>query len=128
MPMLASQRRSVEQRRPRVKDKEYLAWIRSFSCLLCGENTSVEAIHVRLGDPRVDKRETGMGEKSDDRPWTLPLCGRHHRLQHRENEKQFWEQHGINPISACLALALAYRNENREDAERIIRAHQNRFL
>lgn len=117
----------MQQRRPRVKDEKYLAWIRSYSCLLCENNVEVEACHVRLEDPLVDKRETGMGEKPDDR-WTLPLCGYHHRDQHRGGEQQFWNRHRVNPISACLALQVAYRDDNREAADRIIHAHQNRFL
>ena len=30
-------------------------WTRQLPCLLCGDNTSVEAIHVRYSDLRADK-------------------------------------------------------------------------
>ena len=112
------------QRSPRVRDREYLDFIRSLPCLLCGDNTSVEAAHVRMACAQVDKRAVGIGEKADD-CWTVPLCGKHHRSQHTRAERLFWSEHAVDPLLACLALGFAYVNDNREAAERIIRAHNS---
>lgn len=107
------------QRRPRVTDSDYLAWIRSLPCLLCGDNTTVEAAHVRMAEPRLHKRPTGKGEKPDDR-WALPLCHAHHERQHSAGERVFWEIRDVNPFAACLVLHLAHEREDREGAEHFI--------
>lgn len=86
----------VEQRQPRERDKEYLAYIRCLPCALCGDDVSVQAHHPRLG--------VGMGEKSSDR-WALPLCGMHHREVHSMGDRVFWASYGIDPI----ALSMHYR-------------------
>lgn len=93
-------------RQPRQHDEEYLAYIRQQRCCICGDNTTVEAAHLRVGSINHDKRETGMGEKSSDR-WALPLCHRHHALQHSMNEREFWGRYGIDPF----ALALQYHGK-----------------
>jgi hypothetical protein len=90
--------------------------------MLCGDNTTTEACHIKMLDVLADKRECGKGEKPDDR-WTLPLCGRHHRLQHDIGERHFWATHFIDPIRASLALQVAYLREDRDLAERIIVVH-----
>lgn len=108
-------------REPRQHDEDYLDFIRGLPCVLCGDNTSVEAAHIRYGDPVVCKRKAGMGEKPDD-VWTLPLCGRHHREQHGMNEKYFWEKRGIDPVKVSLALQLSRGDQER--AERITEATQ----
>lgn len=107
-------------RRKREKSSKYLDFIRSLPCVLCGDNVSVEAAHIRFADARADKRQTGMGEKPDD-VWTLPLCGRHHRVQHEMNERAFWFAKDVDPI--FIALALYRVDGNHEAAERIISAH-----
>jgi hypothetical protein len=93
----------LEQRNPRQLDPEYLDFIRSLPCCLCGDNVAVEAAHLRVGSINDDKRDTGMAEKSSDK-WALPLCGRHHKEQHAMNEAEFWASYGINPF----ALAMTY--------------------
>ena len=101
----------------REKDAAYLDFIRSLPCIICGDNTSTEAAHIRFADRRAAKRPTGMGEKPDD-VWTLPLCGRHHREQHSMGEHSFWNIQGIDPI--FLALALCHARDNRDRAEQIV--------
>lgn len=111
------------QRSPRVHDEAYLAtWIRSLPCLLCGGPAI--AAHVNMFEPRVDKRQRGKGEKSDDR-WALPLCQPHHDLQHQQGERRFWALQDVDPLQTCLALYLAYLKDDREAAERIIAAHNS---
>ena len=103
----------------RVKSEAYLKFIRSLPCLLCGDNTSVEAAHIRFGDIRAGKRPTGMGEKPDDR-WTLPLCKRHHDEQHKRGERLFWTQAGVSPM--WVSLALQSVAPDLEAAENLMRA------
>jgi hypothetical protein len=95
----------LRQRQPRERDPEYLAWLRTQPCCLCGDNTSTEAAHLRVGSINHDKRETGKGEKPSDK-WALPLCGDHHRQQHAAgDELAWWASYGIDPF----ALAMRYR-------------------
>ena len=102
----------------RIKSPAYLDFIRALPCVICGENTTVEAAHIRFGDRRAAKRPTGMGEKSDDR-WALPLCGAHHRHQHTRGERLFWKDMDIDPI--FVALALQVNAGDLEAGEQIIK-------
>jgi hypothetical protein len=88
-------------RDPRQRDEKYLDYIRSLPCCLCGNDVGVEAAHLRVGSINDDKRDTGMGEKSSDR-WALPLCARHHRLQHSMNEREFWASYGLDPFALAM--------------------------
>ena len=94
----------VEQRQPRERDEKYLDYIRQQPCCICGDNTTVEAAHLRVGSINDGKPYTGMAEKSSDK-WALPLCGKHHREQHSMNEQYFWASYGIDPF----ATAMQYR-------------------
>jgi hypothetical protein len=91
------------QRHPRRFDPDHLAFVRTLPCVICGDDTTVEAAHVRMMDPTVAKPMTGIGIKPDDM-FTLPLCGKHHREQHAMREATFWEQHGIDPVKRALAI------------------------
>lgn len=91
------------QRRPRQFAPDHLAFIRTLPCVVCGDDVTVEAAHVRMQDPSVAKPMTGIGTKPDDR-FTVPLCGLHHRDQHLNNERAWWETQGIDPVKKALAL------------------------
>lgn len=91
------------RRRDRQRDERHLEFVRSLFCVSCRDDTSVEAAHLRAASIMYAKRQTGMGEKPDDR-WTLPLCSRCHRLQHKGHELGFWNTRGINPFALCLVL------------------------
>jgi hypothetical protein len=93
----------MRQRQPRVHDETHLDFIRSLPCVMCGDDTSTEAAHLRTGSLRYGKKHTGMGEKPHDR-WTLPLCGSCHRQQHQGNELEFWLNQGINPFVLAMSL------------------------
>lgn len=90
-------------KRPRHHNDQHLEFIRSLPCCICGDDTSVEAAHLRAGNLDYGKHSTGLQEKSSDQ-WALPLCGRHHRDQHKTNEVQFWSNYGINPWVLALSL------------------------
>lgn len=94
----------MRQRRPRVKNDGHLELVRQLPCIICGDNTSVEAAHIRYSDSRAGKLNTGMAQKSDDK-FALPLCGRHHREQHDHgDERDWWKTKGIDPIFYALAI------------------------
>ena len=107
------------RRRERQRDEQHLEWIRSLACVSCADDTATEAAHLRAGSLMYGKRPTGMQEKPSD-CWTLPLCGRCHRLQHRGSELGFWTTRGINPFA--LALALHNVSGDHELGSEIIRA------
>lgn len=89
---------------PRQHNVKHLNFIRGLSCLICGNNVETQACHIRYGDPRAGKRQTGKGEKPSDR-WTIPLCGNHHRIQHDfGDEEMFWRGIGCDPIFIAMAL------------------------
>lgn len=91
-----------QKKRPREHDKEHLAWLRTLPCVITGERP-VDPAHIRYADPVYGKRESGKGEKPDDR-WCVPLARRKHDEQHGMNEKLFWAKHGLDPLRIALAL------------------------
>jgi hypothetical protein len=90
-------------KQPREKSSAHLNFLRSLPCIICGRFDVTEAAHIAFGDRRAAKRPTGYGEKASD-CWALPLCGDHHRAQHRMNEIQFWQFTKLDPIFLALAL------------------------
>ena len=95
---------TLRQRKPRQRDEARLAWLRTQPCVICGDNTSSEAAHIRTGNLEVGKEHTGMAQKPDDK-WTVSLCGKHHREQHAfGNELEWWKCQGINPFILAMTL------------------------
>jgi hypothetical protein len=109
------------RKRPRIENRNHLAFIRKLPCVACGTRRNIEAAHVRMGSALYGKRQAGMQEKSDDR-WATPLCPRHHDEQHSMNEAAFWSALAIDPLQ--LALALFDSTGDEERAEQIIRSHR----
>ena len=106
-------------RRPRQKNDKHLDFIRGLPCAVCLNPTETEAAHVRYPDLRFGKRPTGKAEKPDD-AFTVPLCGAHHREQHQQAERAWWDGYQIDPL--MLALALYKVSGDHEAGERIVRA------
>ena len=96
---------TLRQREPRQHDKRHLDFIRSLPCCICG-GIDTEAAHIRTASLMDGKRETGGGEKPDDK-WAVPLCGAHHREQHSMNEMAFWKRYNIDPFLLAIALRAA---------------------
>jgi hypothetical protein len=109
------------RKRPRIENRNHLAFIRKLPCVVCGTRRNIEAAHVRMGNPLYGKRPAGMAEKSSDH-YVTPLCAAHHDEQHSMNEAAFWMALAIDPL--CLALALFDSTGDEERAEQIIRAHR----
>jgi len=93
----------LRQREPRQRDERHLDFIRSQPCCICGDDTTVEAAHIRTGAPEHSKLPTGMSEKPND-SWALPLCNRHHTEQHTMNELAFWKSYGIDPFMLAIKM------------------------
>lgn len=103
-----------------LKRPDHLAFVRTLPCVCCGDDTSTEAAHVRMKDPRIAKPITGMQIKPDDK-FTLPLCGKHHREQHEGSEAEFWKSKQTDPVLLSLAIFAASVDQDAQEAERIIR-------
>jgi len=59
------------------RDKDYLAWIRTHSCQICGlKDETIASAHMGTG---------GKGIKASDYE-TLPLCYEHHMEEHAGRE------------------------------------------
>ena len=106
LPTAFASDRSTSKRK-RQSAQTHLRWIRNLPCLATGSYARVEAAHVRYSDPLHGKAETGMARKSDDK-WVVPLCAEAHReaksAQHNSNERQWWEDRGIDPLQVAKEL------------------------
>jgi hypothetical protein len=102
----------MRQRTPRERDDAHLKFIRQLPCLVCGDNTSVEAAHIRFTDISAAKNNPGIGQKPSDY-WTVPLCGRHHREQHGMSEPAFWSRAKIDALRVAAFLYLATGDHER---------------
>jgi hypothetical protein len=104
----------LRQRRPRLLDPKYLAWLRRQRCACgCLQAPPCDAAHLRSRSLKYDK-ESGSG-KPDDR-WALPLKHDHHMAQHRCNELQWWRDHGVkDPFALCIEHYQRYLKEQEHD-------------
>jgi hypothetical protein len=93
---------TLRQRQPREKNKKHLEFVSRLPCIITGRGP-VQVCHIRFPSIAHDKRQTGKGEKPDDR-WVLPMTPEMHALQHSGNEQKFWEGHGIDPLATAQLL------------------------
>jgi hypothetical protein len=81
----------------RERDRNHRRLVASQPCLVCGRTPS-DAHHIKFAEQRA------MGRKVSDR-FTVPICRLHHRELHRRgNERAWWENQGIDPLSIAAAL------------------------
>lgn len=114
----------TKQKRPRQTSDGHLKWLRTLPSLVPSSGP-VEAAHIRFADPRYFKRETGMGEKPDDR-WAIPLSASEHRKQHSMGEQDYWASVGIDPV---FVAAMLFNNTGNDEAgEQIISQAQTTLL
>lgn len=74
----------------RVRDKDYMSYVRGHGCLICGGQSS--AHHMRLVEDRA------MAMKVGDN-WCVPLCHAcHMQLHDFGNEELWWGLKGVDPI------------------------------
>ncbi len=73
-----------------ARHPQYLSWIRTHPCVVCGVERGIEASHT---GPH------GLGQKSPDTS-AIPLCHRHHRSgadsYHRLGPRKFSEVHSLD--------------------------------
>lgn len=114
-------------RSPRIVTKNHIRDIQGLPCLLTGMEGQTHAAHIRYGDARYEKRETGGGERPSDR-WTVPLCQNlHTRLpgaQHNHNEREWWKYFDTDPVRVANLL-WSYRS-NIEAMLEVVAAFQPR--
>jgi hypothetical protein len=81
----------------RIRSKDHLRFVSQQPCLICGRKPS-HAHHVRYAQPR------GLGLKVSDE-FTVPLCAIHHHENHTTgDERRWWQQHKIDPLTAAHEL------------------------
>ena len=81
----------------RIRDKDHLRYIASQPCVVCGRVPG-DAHHIRFAQPKA------LGAKVSDE-FTIPLCRVHHRELHANgNERSWWHDMGIDPLSAAKRL------------------------
>lgn len=72
------------------RNPQYLAWIRTQPCVICGERRGIEASHT---GPH------GLGQKSPDTS-AIPLCHKHHRTgrdsYHKLGARRFAQVHDLD--------------------------------
>jgi len=72
------------------RNSQYLAWIRTLPCVVCGTDRGIEASHT---GPH------GLGQKSSDYS-AIPLCIKHHRTgrdsYHKLGPRRFSAVHNID--------------------------------
>ena len=88
--MAAALPQPVPEKYFRLRSKAYLKHVRSFPCLVCGQQA--EAHHMTHAQPR------GVALKTGDQ-FTVPLCHPHHMDLHQSpiSESVWWALNGINP-------------------------------
>jgi len=73
-----------------ARNPQYLRWVRSLPCAVCGTSRYIEAAHT---GPR------GLSQKSSDTS-AIPLCARHHRTgndsYHKLGPRKFSEVHQLD--------------------------------
>lgn len=82
----------------RVRDPEYLRYVRELPCCVCAhlgerQRTRTEAHHV------IKTRGAGGGDDG-----AAPFCVRHHKLWHLIGRKSFRERIGMDPIPVAEQL------------------------
>jgi hypothetical protein len=102
------------QRKPRVQEPGYLAFLRRQPCEArhlggcCGR---IDPAHLRFSDIGVGRINPGKGRKSDDR-WALSLCRKHHDEQHAHGNERAWWESVVRRDPSALAIErhAAYRS------------------
>jgi hypothetical protein len=81
----------------RERDCGHLKFVTTQPCLVCGRTPS-DAHHIKFAEQRA------MGRKVSDK-FTVPICRLHHRELHRRgDERAWWENQGIDPLSIAASL------------------------
>ena len=85
------------------KDYAYRAYLEQQPCCVCGYPRTCVA-HQRYG------ADGGTSIKPSD-SYGLPLCHACHDAQHREGERSFWQDRGINPWRLMVYFLTEFRKQ-----------------
>lgn len=93
----------------RIRDADYLKWIRSLRCCACGASGPVHAHHLTHAQPKA------RGLKAGDQ-FAAPVCRSCHQdgplsIHGDGNERAWWERRGIDAIAVCEKLRREYLSE-----------------
>lgn len=87
---------------PTASDKRHMARIAEMPCLVCGGQSTVHHVTASIHGGRISRR--------NDR--VVPLCPRHHQIQHGPREsvealshRGFWLIYGIDLLAEAERLA-----------------------
>jgi ERF superfamily len=95
----------------RYRNRQHLHYVAQQACLVCGRKPS-DPHHLGFIQPRA------LGRKVNDE-FTVPLCRGHHRAVHRtRDERAWWRQAGIDPISVARKLWKQTRGVGQQPSER----------
>jgi hypothetical protein len=96
-PDLVEQQVTVISKPVRERDREHLRFVASQPCLICGRTPS-DPHHVKYAEQRA------MSRKVSDK-FTVPVCRLHHRELHRRgDERAWWANHEIEPLTTAARL------------------------
>ena len=94
----------------RYRSRKHLRYVAQQACLLCGRKPS-DPHHLGFTQPRA------LGRKVSDE-FAVPLCRGHHRAVHRSrDERAWWKQSGIDPITVARRLWKETRGMGKGQAE-----------
>lgn len=105
-----------------ARRRAHRAFLHRMPCVICLNDVETEFCHIRYSDSEFGKVNPGMGAKAvgpTGLDWALPMCGKHHRMQHEGREQLFWQRMGIHPLKLCRQLWQV--SGDCEEGERIIR-------
>lgn len=84
----------------RIRNRDHLRFVATHACLICGKAPS-QAHHLKFAQPKALSRKV-----SDE--FVVPLCAKHHRELHlRGDERSWWRDKGVEPLSTAGELWLA---------------------
>jgi ERF superfamily protein len=96
----------------RYRNREHLRYVAQHACLVCGRKPS-DPHHLGFTQPRA------LGRKVSDE-FAVPLCRGHHRAVHRSrDERAWWQQAGIDPITVARRLWKATRGIGQRRSQRL---------
>lgn len=89
------------------RSEQYLEFVRSLSCYVCGYTQGIEPHHAVTG---------GMGIKGSDLH-AIPLCKLHHLEYHQFGKETFWERHNLDKWKVISEIMGRYIKEKEKNGK-----------
>ena len=100
-----------------VRDKKYLAWVRTLPCAVCGKPGPSEAAHQRI------LQGGGMGMKPSDYE-AIPLCMACHAFEHTKGIVWLYTHRGSG-YSRKIEIKAHVREIVSELCQKLLKTYQN---